>query len=80
MPEVREATTPLSTKRTLHTKPITMKRQTTMTQIREKGKKKTEKQLSDLEIINLQEKDFRLWMLKMMQDTGNKLEAKIYNL
>ena len=53
-----------------------MKRQRTITQMREK-EKTPEKQLSDLEIISLQEKDFRLMMLKMMQDTGNKLEAKI---
>ena len=26
------------------------------------------------------EKDFRMLMLKMMQDTGNKLEAKMDNL
>ena len=56
-----------------------MKRQRTITQIREK-EKTPEKQLSDLEIISLQEKDFRLMMLKMMQDIGNKLEAKIDNL
>ena len=56
-----------------------MKRQRTMTQIREQ-EKKPEKQLSDLEIISLQEKDFRLLMLKMMQDIGNKLEAKMDNL
>ena len=39
-----------------------------------------EKQLSDQETLNLQEKDFRLLMLKMMQDIGNKLEAKMDNL
>ena len=50
-----------------------------MTQIRER-KKKAEKQLSDLEIISLQEKDFRQLMLKMMQDIGNKLESKIDKL
>ena len=55
-----------------------MKRQRTITQIREKGKT-PEKQLSD-EILSLQKKDFRLLMLKMMQDIGNKLEAKIDNL
>ena len=38
------------------------------------------KQLTDLEIITLLEKDSRLVMLKMMQDTGNKREAKINNL
>ena len=42
--------------------------------------KKQEKQLSDKEILSLQEKDFRLLMLKMMQDIGNKLEAKMDNL
>ena len=47
-----------------------MKRQRTITQIREQ-EKTPEKQLSDLEIIGLQEKDFRLLMLRMMQDTGN---------
>ena len=56
-----------------------MKRQRTKTQIKEK-ETATEKQLSDLEIISLQEKDFRLLMLKMMQDIGNKLEAKMDNL
>ena len=46
-----------------------------------KEKEKTpENQLSDQEILSLQEKDFRLLMLEMMQDTGNKLEAKMDNL
>ena len=39
-----------------------------------------EKQLRDQEILSLQEKDFRLLMLKMMQDIGKKLEAKMDNL
>ena len=56
-----------------------MKRQRTITQMREK-EKNPEKQLSDQEILILQEKDFRLLMLKMMQDIGNKLEAKMDNL
>ena len=56
-----------------------MKRQRTITKMREK-EKSPEKQLSDQEILSLQEKDFRLLMLKMMQDTGNKLEAKVDNL
>ena len=44
-------------------------------------KEKTpEKQLSNEEIVSLQEKDCRLLMLKMMQDIGNKLEAKMDNL
>ena len=45
-----------------------------------KKEKNPEKQLSDQEILSLQEKDFRLSMLKMMQDIGNKLEAKMDNL
>lgn len=47
--------------------------------MREKGKT-PENQLSNEEILSLQEKDFRLSMLKMMQDIGNKLEAKMDNL
>ena len=42
--------------------------------MREKGKT-PENQLSDEEILSLQEKDFRLLMLKMMQDIGNKLDT-----
>ena len=44
--------------------------------MREK-EKTPENQLSDQEILSIQEKDFRLLMLKMMQNIGNKLEAKI---
>ena len=50
-----------------------------MTQIREQ-EKTPEKQLSDLEIINLHEKDFRLMIVKMIQNIRNKLEAKMDNL
>ena len=56
-----------------------MERQRTLTQMREK-EKTPENQLSDQEILSLQEKDFRLLMLKMMQDIGNKLQAKTNNL
>ena len=45
-----------------------------------KKEKNPEKQLSDMKIISFQEKDFRLMMMKMMQDNGNKLEAKTDNL
>ena len=69
----------LPAKRTPCQKPIKMKRQRTITHIREK-ENSPEKQLSDLEILSLQEKDYRLLMLKMMQDFGNKLEAKMDNL
>ena len=47
--------------------------------MREK-EKTPENQLSDQEILSLQEKDFRVSMLKMMQDIGNNLEAKMDNL
>ena len=50
-----------------------------MTQMREKGKT-SENQLGEEEVLSLQEKDFRLLMLKMMQDIGNELEAKMDNL
>ena len=56
-----------------------MKRQRTITQTREK-EKTPEKQLSHEEILSVQEKDFRLLTIKMMQDTGNKLEVKMDNL
>ena len=56
-----------------------MKRQRTLTQMREK-ENPPENQLSDQEILSLREKDYRLLMLKMMQDIGNKLEAKMDNL
>ena len=49
-----------------------------MTQIKEE--KNLEKQLSDPEIISLQEKVFRLMIVKMMQDIGNRLEAMADNL
>ena len=66
----------MSAKRTPHQKPIKLKRRRTITQIREK-EKTSEKQLSDLEILSLQKKDFRLLMLKIMQDIGNKLEKRL---
>ena len=55
-----------------------MKRQRTINPIREK-EKTPGKQLSDQEILSLQEKDFRMLMLQM-QDIGNKLEAEMDNL
>ena len=56
-----------------------MKRQRTITQMREKAKNPEDK-LSNKEILSIQEKDLRLLMIKMMQDFGNKLEAKMDNL
>ena len=56
-----------------------MKRQRTITQMRDK-EKTPEKQLSDQEIISLQEKDFRLMIMNVMQGIGNRWEAKTDNL
>ena len=42
--------------------------------------KTPEKQLSELEISNLHEKDFRVMIVRMIQDLRGKLEAKISNL
>ena len=78
-PEVREATTLEPIKSSPHQKPIKIKRQKTITQMREK-RKPPEKHLTEEEILSLQEKDCRLFMLKMMQDIGNKLETKMDNL
>ena len=50
-----------------------------MTQTKEQ-EKAPENQLSDLEIINVHEKDFRLMTIKMIQDLRNKLETKIDKL
>ena len=50
-----------------------------MTQIKEK-EKNTEKQLRDLEVTNLHEKDLKLMIVKRNQDLGNILEAKIDKL
>ena len=50
-----------------------------MIQIRAQ-EKNPEKQLSDLEITNFHEKDFRLMRVKIIQDLGNILEAKIGKL
>ena len=47
--------------------------------MREKGKT-PENQLSKTKILSLQETDFRLLMLKTMQDIGKKLKAKMDNL
>ena len=50
-----------------------------MSQIKEKDKT-SEEQLSEVEIGNLPEKDFRVMLVKMIQDLRNKLEKKINKL
>ena len=39
--------------------------------------KTPEKQLNEVEIGNLPEKEFRIMILKMIQDIGKRMEAKI---
>ena len=47
-----------------------------MTQIKGQGKT-PEKQLSDQEVTHPDEKLIRLMIVKVIQDLGNKLEAKV---
>ena len=70
----QEATTLLSAKRRPHQKSIQHEKRI-RTQIREQGEK-PEKQLSDQEIINLHEGDFRLTIVTMIQDLGNNTGGK----
>ena len=55
---------------------IIVKKQKVMSQM--KGQDKTpEKQLSEVETGNLPEKEFRIIIVKMIQDLGKRMEAKI---
>ena len=53
-----------------------MKRQRAMYQMKEQDKT-TEKQLNEVGIGNLPEKEFRIMIVKMIQDLGIRMEAKI---
>ena len=53
-----------------------MKRQRAMYQMKEQDKT-PEKQLNEVEIGNLPEKEFRIMIVKMIQDLGKRMEAKI---
>ena len=53
-----------------------MKRQRTFWQMKEQDKT-PEKQLSEVEIGNLPEKEFRITIVKMIQDLGKRMEARI---
>ena len=50
-----------------------------MYQMKEQDKT-PEKQLNEVEIGNLPEKEFRIMMVKMIQDLGKRMEAKIEKL
>ena len=47
-----------------------------MYQVKEEDKT-PEKQLNEVEIGNLPEKEFRIMVVKMIQDFGKRMEAKI---
>ena len=53
-----------------------MKRQKVISLMKEQNKI-PEKQLTEMEIANLPEKEFRIMMVKMIQDLGKRMEAKI---
>ena len=53
-----------------------MKRQRALYQMKEQDKTQ-EKQLNEVEIGNLPEKEFRIMIVKMIQDLGKRMEAKI---
>ena len=53
-----------------------MKRQRAIYQMKEQDKT-SEKQLNEVEIGNLLEKEFRIMIVKMIQDLGKRMEAKM---
>ena len=53
-----------------------MKRQRALYQMKEQDKA-PEKQLNEVEIGNVPEKEFRIMIVKMIQDLGKRMEAKI---
>ena len=56
-----------------------MKRQRAIYQMKEQDKT-SEKQLNEVEIGNLPEKEFRIMIVKMIQDFGKIMEVKIENM
>ena len=60
----------------IHRKIDRMKRQRTTYQMKEQDKT-PEKQLNEVEIGNLPEKEFRIMIVNMIQDLGKRMEAKI---
>ena len=53
-----------------------MKRQRAISQMKEQDKT-PEKQLNEVDIGNLSENEFRIMIMKMIQDLGKRMEAKI---
>ena len=60
----------------IHRKTDKMKRQRAIYQMK-KQDKTPEKQLNEVEIDNLPEKEFRIMIVKMIRDLGKRMEAKI---
>ena len=60
----------------IHRKADKMKRHRATYQMKEQDKT-PEKQLNEVEIGNLPEKEFRIMIMKMIQDLGKRMEAKI---
>ena len=60
----------------IHRKTDKMKRHRTLYQMKEQDKT-PEKQLNEVEIGNLPEKEFRIMTMKMIQDLRKRVEAKI---
>ena len=60
----------------IHRKIGKMKRQRAIYQMKELDKTR-EKKLNEVEIGNLPEKEFRIMIVKMIQDLGKRMEAKI---
>ena len=63
-------------KKNLHRKIDKMKRQKAMYEMKEQDKT-PEKQLKEVEIGNLPEKEFRIMIVKMIQDLRKRMEAKM---
>ena len=53
-----------------------MKKQKVVSQVRRQDKT-PEKQLNEVDIGNLPEKEFKIMMVKMIQDLGKRMKAKI---
>ena len=53
-----------------------MKRQRAMYQMKEK-EKTSEKRPNEVDIGNIPEKEFRIMIVKMIQDLGKRMEAKL---
>ena len=74
--EARRTTILQSVEQKAHSQRDKMKRQRAMYQMKEEDKT-PEKQLNEMEIGNLPEKEFRIMIVKMIQDLGKRMEAKI---